>query len=437
MATPEARLFRWQCVNVSLMLAGYAGYYLCRSNLPVALPLIIAELSAKGVPADAARVSFGSMASAGVLVYAFGKLAAGGVADFLGGRRNFLLGMAGSILFTLLFALSGAMPLFTLAWIGDRLVQSGGWAGLVKISSKWFSYSTYGTVMGIISLSFLFGDAASRQFLGVLIGRGMGWRGVFMVAAATLAAILAANVLLLRESPRDVGLREPPVRPDNLFDAEGNTSRPASIGVLLRAFARSGSFWLVCLLSAGMTLMRETFSFWTPLYFTQGLGLTAASAAQWSSLFPLFGGLSVLVAGVWSDRLGRPGRAAIIFYGMVLAGAALLLLAHAKGAGPAIALVALVGFLVIAPYSYLAGAIALDFGGRQGSATASGLIDGFGYFGGVLAGNSMAHVSLTWGWSGAFTVLAVVAFLSGVAAAAYLFVQRPAPVVAAQAGVGG
>ena len=73
-----------------------------------------------------------------------------------------LCGMAGSVLFTFLFALSGGIPLFTLAWIGNRGVQSLGWAGVVKITSKWFSFSSYGSVMGIISLSFLVRRRHSR-----------------------------------------------------------------------------------------------------------------------------------------------------------------------------------------------------------------------------------------------------------------------------------
>ena len=37
------RLF-WQSVTVALLVAGYAGYYLCRSNLSVTLPMVEAEL---------------------------------------------------------------------------------------------------------------------------------------------------------------------------------------------------------------------------------------------------------------------------------------------------------------------------------------------------------------------------------------------------------
>ena len=177
--TPERRLTRWRILTLALLVTGYAGYYLCRSDLAVAMPLLIAELARLGIAPDAAQIRLGGIASLGVFAYAIGKFPSGWLADFLGGRRNFLFGMAGAILFTVLFGMAGGIPLFTVAWMGNRLVQSLGWAGMVKITSRWFSYSSYGTVMGIVSLSFLFGDAASREFLSLLIGAGFGWRGLF------------------------------------------------------------------------------------------------------------------------------------------------------------------------------------------------------------------------------------------------------------------
>jgi sugar phosphate permease len=416
----------WRVVTVALMVIGYAGYYLCRSDLSVALPLLVEDLAKRGIPAPVATVRLGAIASFGVLAYAIGKFPSGWLADFLGGRRNFLFGMGGSVLFTILFGLAGGLPLFTLAWAGNRFVQSLGWAGMVKITSRWFSYSAYGSVMGIISLSFLFGDAASRQFMSVLIAHGFGWRGVFFTAAATLGALLALNIVWLKETPARLGFAEPPVNPTNLFKEEGEEHRPHSFRALLATFARSRGFWLVCLLSLGLTLLRETFNLWTPTYFTQAAGLTNAEAAQKSALFPLFGGVSVLVAGFLSDRLGPRGRATIIFYGLLLTSLALLALAFTdfrSSIGP-VWLTALIGFLMIGPYSYFAGAISLDFGGKQGSATASGWIDGIGYLGGVLAGGSVASISITWGWKGAFVFLAGVAFLSSIAAAVYLRQQR-------------
>ena len=95
----------------------------------------------------------------------------------------------------------GTLPLFTLAWVGNRLTQSIGWAGLIKVSSKWFDYSSYGSIIGILSISYLVGDALARQQMGMLIEHGYGWRALFVFAALVAAASRClASLLWLRES---------------------------------------------------------------------------------------------------------------------------------------------------------------------------------------------------------------------------------------------
>jgi len=131
-----------------------------------ATPLLIEELGQRGVSHAEAMVRVGEITSFGVLAYALGKLFLGGLGDFWGGRVNFLIGLGGATGFTLLFASGTALPLFTFAWIGNRLTQSIAWAGLIKVSSKWFDFSSYGTIIGILSLSYLIGDAAARQCMG-------------------------------------------------------------------------------------------------------------------------------------------------------------------------------------------------------------------------------------------------------------------------------
>ncbi len=332
--------------------------------------------------------------------------------------------MIGSVAFTLLFGLAGGLPLFTLAWIDNRFVQSLGGAGMVKVSSRWFSYHSYGTVMGVISLSYLFGDAASRAFMAWLIGHGLAWRSIFMVTGGTLFLLFLANLILLKENPGAVGELEPEGNPSSIVSEQDRQGLQKSSWHQLRPLFSNSGFWLVCVLSLGVTLVRETFNLWTPTYFVQVVGLSKADAAQQSALFPLFGGLSVLLAGYVSDRLGQGGRALIIFYGLLLTGVVLFGLGHFElGSSRTlpVALVALVAFLMIGPYSYLAGAIALDLGGKQGSATTSGMIDGIGYLGGILAGDSVARVSIAFKWKGAFTILAAVVWLSSVAALLYLY----------------
>ena len=426
-AVEPAVFTRWHLLTIALLALGYSGYYFCRSDFSVALPLMKQDLAAHGIPINVATVRLGSIASAGVLAYALGKFVSGSLADLFGGKRNFVAGMAGSILFTLLFALGGGFPIFTLAWVGNRLFQSAGWVGLVKVSSRWFSYSIYGTVMAVISLSYLFGDAASREAMALLLAAGVGWRGLFFTGAVVLGVLLIANLLLLSETPQERGLPAPRTNPLNVYADTAEKPGNASLRAILKPLLASKFFWMVCGLSLGTTLLRETFNLWTPTYFVDYVGLSSPTAASRSALFPLFGGVSVLVAGWMSDRLGLNGRSLVLFGGLAAGTACLFALAQVPGhVNPwlPVALVALIGFLLMGPYSYLAGAMSMDFGGETGAATAAGIIDGVGYLAGVLSGDTMARITVQYGWRNAFAALACVCLLTAVVALVLAISQR-------------
>ena len=129
--------------------------------------------------------------------------------------------MGGAVICTLLFTLGGSIPVFTLVWFANRLIQSLGWPGMIKITSRWFSHARYGTVMGVISLSFLFGDGFARTFMGRIIDAGLGWRGVFGVGAGVLGVLWLLNFILIHESPAELDLPEPATNPANLVRHSG------------------------------------------------------------------------------------------------------------------------------------------------------------------------------------------------------------------------
>lgn len=421
----EGRLRFRQTVTITLLFAGYAAYYFCRSDLSVAMPLLVNHLHARGMSNDVATVRLGLIASLGVLGYAVGKLFLTGLGDLWGGKRSFTFGLGGAIAFTLLFASGGALPMFTIAWIGNRLTQSIGWAGLVKVCSKWFRYSSYGTIMAIMSLSFLIGDAVARRWMGALIRHGYGWRQLFYFAAGVAGIMLVANLLFLRESRVEVGFSEPEVNPLNLF--AGSEGKPGNFWALVRPLLSSIPFLLVCSLSLGCTIIRETFNTWTPLYFHNYFGYSAGRAANMSAIFPAIGAASVLITGWASDKLGVTGRSMIMFVGLAATVVTLIFLAFLPRAESTslipMALVGVAAFCLLGPYSYLAGAFAMDFGGKEASAASSGIIDGVGYLGGVLAGYGAARVSVRFGWHGVFLTLAAVSALSALAAALLYFDQ--------------
>lgn len=420
--SPKALRFR-QIATVVLLFGGYAALYFCRADLSVATPFLIEDLGARGIPHQDAMLRIGQMSSLGVLAYALGKFFLGGLGDFWGGRRNFLIGLGGATAFTLLFAAGGALPVFTIAWIGNRLTQSISWAGLIKLTSKWFDYTSHGAIVGILSVSFLIGDAVARHWMGLLIEHGFGWRALFYFAAAVAGALLICNALFLRESRADVGYPQARPHPGNLFGTA--ESRPPGLRALLLPLLGNRAFVIVCLLSFGSTIVRETFNLWTPEYLRDHVGYSVSSAASLSAVFPAVGAISVLLSGWLSDRMGENGRSTLMFFGFAATAVALLVLTCLRqtpaGSMLAVGTIGLVAFCLLGPYSYLGGAYALDFGGKQGGALASGLIDGVGYLGGALAGDTVARISVAFGWKGVFMALAVVC-AAAAAGAGYLYV---------------
>jgi OPA family glycerol-3-phosphate transporter-like MFS transporter len=421
---PSTRALRIaQCRTLLLLFLGYASCYFCRSNLSVATPLLVDELGRRGVSHADAIVSIGSMASWGVFAYALGKWFLTGLGDYWGGKRNLLIATGGATLFTLLFASGSTLPLFTLAWIGNRMTQSIGWSALVKVSSKWFNYSRYGTIAAILTCSYMLGDAAARQSMGLLLEHGVGWRGLFVFGAGVAGVMFVANLLLLRESRADEGYPEAVANPRNVFS--GAESGPKNFAALVLPLLRSRAFVMVCLLCFAATMVRETFNTWTPVYLRDFLGYSVSHSATLSAIFPGVGALSVLLAGWASDRLGPNARSLLLVTGLAATAVALLVLTSLRpgsaGMVLPVAMIGIVAFCLLGPYSFLPGAFALDFGGKQAGAAASGLVDGTGYLGGIAAGTVMARLSVAFGWGGVFVTLAVVSALAAVGAC-YLYV---------------
>ena len=223
-------------------------------------PLLLEEFGPRGLNKEI----IGLIASSGVLFYAVGKVLSGVLCDFFGGRRTFILGMIGSIIATVMFGLLTGIAAFMIIWSLNRLIQSTGWVSLVKITSNWFPFGMYGTVMGVLSLSFLFGDVLARLFLGSLISAGIGWRGVFFAAAGGLTAIAIGAQFLLKSSPTEIGEEEPEVNPQNLFGSEGTLKRPLDMVMLLRPLLSSFSFWMVATISLGLTLLQTCLLYTSP-----------------------------------------------------------------------------------------------------------------------------------------------------------------------------
>jgi sugar phosphate permease len=399
-AAPKRSLAYHRNATFAALLVGYMAYYLCRQNFSAAYAPMSAELGMN-------KETFGLISSVGTFAYAVGKLVSGPVADALGGRRVFLLGLFGSAGVSLVFGLANGVAFLIILWAANRLLQSFGWSGLVNVMPRWVTPAKYGTAMGAISLSYQLGAVLVPLVMGVLLAFGLGWRWLFILPAAMLTAIGLVVRVFLTQSPEDAG--HPAIG-----DSPHPTASRSALWPKVKALISRPAFVAALGLSFVLTLLRETFGLWMPAYFSDA-GASAQVAAFKSTIFPLLGVAGTLLSGIVSDRLSRGRRGPVITVSLACLTLTLLALGNTAGvaaflgveaASVAVTCVGLAGFFILGPYSMVGGGVvALDFGGRELAATAAGLLDGVGYVGATLAGFGVARLVADGGWGGAFTAL--------------------------------
>ena len=106
-----------------------------------------------------------------------------------GADGEIFIGVGGAALFTTLSGLAGGLPLFTLAWIGNRLTQSL-WLGRARQGVLEAGSTTPPTarILASSASATWVGDALARQQMQLPIEHGYGWRALFFFAAVVAAA---------------------------------------------------------------------------------------------------------------------------------------------------------------------------------------------------------------------------------------------------------
>jgi sugar phosphate permease len=378
---------RWRVV--AALGAGYVGIYLCRKNLAVAIPLL---QQSWGV----GRAELGRVASLGTLTYAAGKLLLGPLADRIGGRAAFLMALVGVALFGALGGLVPGLMLLTVVYGLNRFLGAGGWPAMMKLVPTWFPPERTAGVAAALSLSYVLGGILATLFAGWMVP--FGWRTVLAAPSAVLLLLLVVCALLVQAGPREA--------------PKTSASKPLN----LRALLARPQFILVCVLSFTLTLLRESFNVWSVdfLMSIQGKASVAAAALK-STTFDLAGAVSIVAMGVLYDRVPARLRRWLIA-GILAALTALLLVLPAATVDTGAWLIGAVGLLVYGPYSLLAGVLAVESGGAELAASASGVIDAVGYGAGVLSGEVLGRIVDAGGYRLGFHCLAALAAISAVCA---------------------
>jgi sugar phosphate permease len=263
--------------------------------------------------------------------------------------------------------------------------------------------------MGILSTSYDVGNVTALMLSAGLVEAGLGWRSLFLVNPAIVFVVGIVIKLAL------------PAKPVATRAAETKTEQepPEPVSAIAARLAKEPAFWFAFALSFLLTFVRAGFMTWTPRFLYEvsvaahATSATSSSIAK-SAFFGVAGIIGSVVTGRLSDRMGPGRRAPIMSMSLALLVGCVLALAHAGVSSPLVATVgvAACGLFLLGPFSLLSGAVSLDVAGARGGATAAGFIDAIGYVGASLAAIVLGSVSKRAGWTAAFDVVALVAFLA-------------------------
>lgn len=410
------RLLRWRTSTFWVMLIGYVGYYICRGNLSAAFPLLEQEFGYS-------NTQLGIIASLSEMAYAAGKFVNGPLADKIGGRRIFLVGMTGAIFWNIIFAMSGSLTAFIVVWCCCRYFLSMGWGGLTKTIGNWYPTSRNGTVMGLISVNFQFGGVAATLFAGFLVAAGVPWQGVFIYPAMVLTVILIWSYFASRSAPSDVveGAFASDIKSNKTHLADYGDEETPSVTTILKTLLKLPIYRQLVVFSFLTTLLRSVFLFWTPKFLFD-IGLGASTAILSSAIFPLLGVAGTVFIGWYTDHYAKNGDRARMMWIMlsVLIGCMWAISVLSAAEQPNFNLILFFlgasGFFLLGPYSMSSGCLTLDIAGAKGAGSCTGILDGMGYIGGAIAAFAAGVMSDYLGWSQVFLVLSGFAAVSCVSA---------------------
>jgi len=393
---------------------GYAGYYLVRSNLALAIPDILREHP------NYTKAALGAALSGLSVAYGLSKFLMGSVSDRSNPKYFLPLGLLLSA------ALMGALGLSDVALaslvvifasqLANGWVQGMGWPPCGKSMVHWFSTRERGLTVSVWNTAHNVGGGlvASLALLGVTLFGD--WRAKFYFNAL-IAAIVAVGVyFLLQDTPQSRGL--PSVEAyKNDYPPHYSQASERTLGfreIFLTYVLPNRYLWAIATANVFCYFVRYGVENWIPTYLQLTKGYSFKDSSLGWALYEFAAIPGTIACGWVSDRWFRRRRApaTMLFMALTLVAVVLYWL-NAKGPRwiDYAALIS-IGFLIYGPIMII-GLQSLDLVPKKAAGTAAGFTGFFGYaFGAALSGSGIGWVADRWGWGAVFAIMVACCLLT-------------------------
>ncbi|MBU1916738.1 MAG: MFS transporter [bacterium] len=410
------RVYRyWRIRAFYSVFIGYAFFYICRTNLSIAMPRIIQDLGYS-------KTQMGIVTSLFYVTYAIAKFTNGVLCDKANPRYFMALGLFLASCVNIFFAFSPAMAsnltvvvgatispifFFALFWAINGYMQSMGSPMGPKVMSSWFSISERGTKYSVYNTCHNVG-AFIIMAVGGWIVQKWGWQAGFYIPGmfCALGALFVVN--RLRDRPESLGL--PSVNEyRNDYSAMEKDNTKITDSSTLKEIAWHYVFsnyriWLLAFASLFVYIIRYGLMDWAPTYLVEAKGSSIGFAGLKASVIELFGIPGGILAGMATDFFFKGRRIPVAIICLACLGLSATALFFVPPGHPILdtVLLAACGFFTYGPQMLIPGLAAIDFATRRAAGTAVGLTGSFSYFGAMVSGVGSGILIDKFGWNGGF-----------------------------------
>ena len=278
-ASPAAALKRDAATTVSLVFLCNCVNALCVGGIALFLPLIREDL----------HISFtqaGLLSVAATATYALGQIPAGFLTDRFGPKRLFFIGVIGSTVFMLQFAMVGSYGHALVNQMLTGTFRAFLFAPGLTLLSSWFPPERRATAMGLYIAGNFTGNIV-LSLIGPWMVASHSWRFPFMVFS--LAGIAVAMLFLVfakekaRHAPRD----------------------PLKLSDIVQ-LSRYPIVWVASALQIIRMGPVVGISFWLPSFLVADRGLTLQTAGLVTAMGAALSAPSNAIGGYVSDRMNNP-----------------------------------------------------------------------------------------------------------------------------------
>lgn len=371
------------------------------------------------------KSDLGPVMSAALVGLALGALTAGPMADRIGRKKVLVLSILVFGGFSLITAFATSLTQLTVLRFLTGLGLGAAMPNAATLMSEYAPERRRALLVNLMFVGFPIGSSMGG-FISAWMIPHYGWQSVLVLGGVMPLALAVALIILLPESARylavknksqqQIGiiLRRIAPLPDNthfVLQEAGQVKEQSALGVIFSPRYLVGTIMLCLTYFMGLLIFYLLTS-WLPLLIRE-TGATLSQASIITALFPLGGGIGVLILGALMDKI-NPNK--VVAVGYLLTGIFVCLVGFSTDS------LVLMGVMVFIAGTIMNGAqssmpaLAAGFYPTQGRATGVAWMLGLGRFGGILGAFSGAFLmQAELSFKTIFALLAIPALLSAMA----------------------